>query len=42
MINVLFYIKEKKIEIEGIKIKNIIFYDINSGDIINKVKIIME
>ncbi len=38
--NVPFNIKEKKIEIEGIKIKNITPYDINSGDITNKVKII--
>ena len=38
--NVPFHIKEKKIEIEGIKIKNITPYDINSGDITNKVKII--
>lgn len=37
-----FNIKEKKIEIEGIKIKNITPYDINSGDITNKVKIITE
>jgi len=40
--NVPFHIKEKKIEIEGIKIKNITPYDINSGDITNKVKIITE
>ncbi|MBJ8151164.1 type I pullulanase [Bacillus cereus] len=40
--NVPFNIKEKKIEIEGIKIKNITPYDINSGDVTNKVKIIME
>ncbi|MBG9530227.1 pullulanase [Bacillus thuringiensis] len=40
--NVPFNIKEKKIEIEGIKIKNITPYDINSGDITNKVKIITE
>ncbi|PDY87957.1 type I pullulanase [Bacillus toyonensis] len=40
--NVPFNIKEKKIEIEGIKIKNISPYDINSGDITNKVKIITE
>ncbi|HDR7713298.1 TPA: type I pullulanase, partial [Bacillus cereus] len=40
--NVSFNIKEKKIEIEGIKIKNITPYDINSGDITNKVKIITE
>ncbi|EEK44704.1 Pullulanase, type I [Bacillus cereus m1293] len=40
--NVPFHIKEQKIEIEGIKIKNITPYDINSGDITNKVKIITE
>ncbi|WP_142324481.1 type I pullulanase [Bacillus cereus] len=40
--NVPFHIKERKIEIEGIKIKNISPYDINSGDITNKVKIITE
>lgn len=40
--NVPFHIKEKKIEIEGINIKNITPYDINSGDITNKVKIITE
>ncbi|MRB74440.1 type I pullulanase [Bacillus thuringiensis] len=40
--NVPFHIKEKKIEIEGIKIKNITPYDTNSGDITNKVKIITE
>lgn len=40
--NVPFNIKEKKIEIEGIKIKNITPYDINSGDVTNKVKIITE
>ncbi|PGO58523.1 type I pullulanase [Bacillus cereus] len=40
--NVPFNIKEKKIEIEGIKIKNITPYDINSGDMTNKVKIITE
>lgn len=40
--NVPFHIKEKKIEIEGIKTKNITPYDINSGDITNKVKIITE
>ncbi|RWQ73209.1 type I pullulanase [Bacillus cereus] len=40
--NVPFNIKEKKIEIEGIKIKNITPYDINNGDITNKVKIITE
>ncbi|MFF2880230.1 type I pullulanase [Bacillus toyonensis] len=40
--NVPFNSKEKKIEIEGIKIKNITPYDINSGDITNKVKIITE
>ncbi|TKH92530.1 type I pullulanase, partial [Bacillus cereus] len=40
--NVPFNIREKKIEIEGIKIKDISPYDINSGDITNKVKIITE
>ncbi|EEM47648.1 Pullulanase, type I [Bacillus thuringiensis serovar pakistani str. T13001] len=40
--NVPFNIRDKKIEIEGIKIKNITPYDINSGDITNKVKIITE
>ncbi|EJQ51233.1 pullulanase, type I [Bacillus cereus BAG6X1-2] len=40
--NVPFNIKEQKIEIEGIKIKNISPDDINSGDITNKVKIITE
>ncbi|PGU09821.1 type I pullulanase [Bacillus cereus] len=40
--NVPFNIREKKIEIEGIKIKNISPYDLNSGDITNKVKIITE
>lgn len=40
--NVPFNIKEKKLEIEGIKIKNITPYDINGGDITNKVKIITE
>lgn len=40
--NVPFHIKEKKIEIEGIKIKNITPYDTNSGDITKKVKIITE
>ena len=40
--NVPFNIKEKKIEMEGIKIKSISPYDINSGDITNKVKIITE
>ncbi|PHB58513.1 type I pullulanase [Bacillus wiedmannii] len=40
--NVPFHIKERKIEIEGIKIKNISPYDINSGNITNKVKIITE
>lgn len=40
--NVPFHIREKKIEIEGIKIKDISPYDINSGDITNKVKIITE
>ncbi len=40
--NVPFNIKERKIEIEGIKIKNISPYDINSGNITNKVKVITE
>ncbi|PEP10169.1 type I pullulanase [Bacillus wiedmannii] len=40
--NVPFHIKERKIEIEGIKIKNISPYDINSGNITNKFKIITE
>ncbi|BCD29711.1 pullulanase [Bacillus cereus] len=40
--NVPFHIKERNIEIEGIKIKDISPYDINSGDITNKVKIITE
>lgn len=40
--NVPFNSKERKIEIEGIKIKNISPYDINSGNITNKVKIITE
>ncbi|TKH19423.1 type I pullulanase [Bacillus wiedmannii] len=40
--NVPFHIKERKIEIEGIKIKNISPYDIKSGNITNKVKIITE
>ncbi|HDR7517409.1 type I pullulanase [Bacillus mobilis] len=40
--NVPFHIKERNIEIEGIKIKNISPYDINSGNITNKVKIITE
>nr|WP_269808213.1 type I pullulanase [Bacillus pretiosus] len=40
--NVPFHIKERKIEIEGIKIKDISPYDINSGNITNKVKIITE
>ncbi|EOQ30771.1 type I pullulanase [Bacillus cereus] len=40
--NIPFHIKERKIEIEGIKIKNISPYDINSGNITNKVKIITE
>lgn len=40
--NVPFHIKERKIEIEGIRIKNISPYDINSGNITNKVKIITE
>ncbi|WP_088229308.1 type I pullulanase [Bacillus cereus] len=37
-----FNIKERKIEIEGIKIKNISPFDINSGNVTNKVKIITE
>ncbi|PFC14027.1 type I pullulanase [Bacillus cereus] len=40
--NVPFHIKERNIEIEGIKIKDISPYDINIGDITNKVKIITE
>ncbi|MBE7121711.1 type I pullulanase [Bacillus cereus] len=40
--NVPFNIKEQKIEIEGVKIKNISPYDTNSGDMTNKVKIITE
>ncbi len=40
--NVPFHIKERKIEIEGIKIKNISPCDIKSGNITNKVKIITE
>ncbi|MFP3377206.1 type I pullulanase [Bacillus sp. SIMBA_069] len=40
--NVPFHIKERKIEIEGIKIKNISPSDINSGNITNKLKIITE
>ncbi|WP_242239574.1 type I pullulanase [Bacillus cereus group sp. BfR-BA-01309] len=40
--NVPFHIKELKIEIEGIKIKNISPYDSSSGNITNKVKIITE
>ncbi|PDZ65293.1 type I pullulanase [Bacillus cereus] len=40
--NVPFNSKERKIEIEGIKIKNISPYDRNSGNITNKVKIITE
>ncbi|MDM5438929.1 type I pullulanase [Bacillus hominis] len=40
--NVPFNIKERKIEIEGIKIKNISPFDINSGNVTNKVKIITE
>ncbi|MGE7863595.1 type I pullulanase [Bacillus mobilis] len=40
--NVPFHIKERKIEIEGIKIKNISPYDSSSGNITNKVKIITE
>lgn len=40
--NVPFNIKEQKIEIEGIKIKEINPFDKNGGDITNKVKIITE
>lgn len=40
--NVPFNSKEQKIEIEGIKIKGIIPFDKNGGDITNKVKIITE
>ncbi|MFB5249179.1 type I pullulanase [Bacillus mycoides] len=40
--NVPFNSKEQKIEIEGIKIKEINPFDKNSGDITNKVKIITE
>ncbi|MCU5376252.1 type I pullulanase [Bacillus cereus] len=40
--NVPFHIKEQKIEIEGIKIKDISPYDINSGNVTNKFKIITE
>lgn len=40
--NVPFNIKERKIEIEGIKIKNVSPFDINSGNVTNKVKIITE
>ncbi|OBZ54089.1 pullulanase, partial [Bacillus cereus] len=40
--NVPFHIKERNIEIEGIKIKNISPYDRNSGNITNKFKIITE
>ncbi|MCU5111954.1 type I pullulanase [Bacillus wiedmannii] len=40
--NVPFHIKERNIEIEGIKIKDISPYDINSGNVTNKVKIITE
>nr|WP_204335837.1 type I pullulanase [Bacillus mobilis] len=40
--NVPFHIKERKIEIEGIKIKNISPYDRNSGNVTNKFKIITE
>lgn len=40
--NVPFHIKERKIEIEGIKIKNISPYDTSSGNVTNKVKIITE
>ncbi|HGH7175898.1 TPA: type I pullulanase [Bacillus wiedmannii] len=40
--NVPFHIKERNIEIEGIKIKDISPYDINSGNVTNKVKVITE
>jgi len=40
--NVPFHIKERNIEIEGIKIKDISPYDRNSGNVTNKVKIITE
>ncbi|PDZ05560.1 type I pullulanase [Bacillus cereus] len=40
--NVPFHVKERKIEIEGIKIKNISPYDRNSGNVTNKFKIITE
>ncbi|KAB2441259.1 type I pullulanase [Bacillus luti] len=40
--NIPFHIKERNIEIEGIKIKNISPYDINNGNVTNKVKIITE
>ncbi|SME52385.1 Pullulanase precursor [Bacillus mobilis] len=40
--NVPFHIKERKIEIESIKIKNISPYDTSSGNVTNKVKIITE
>ncbi|PEG09781.1 type I pullulanase [Bacillus wiedmannii] len=40
--NVPFHIKERKIEIEGIKIKDISPYDRNSGNVTNKFKIITE
>ncbi|HDR7660329.1 type I pullulanase [Bacillus wiedmannii] len=40
--NVPFHIKERNIEIEGIKIKDISPYDKNSGNVTNKVKIITE
>ncbi|PEF32919.1 type I pullulanase [Bacillus wiedmannii] len=40
--NIPFHIKERNIEIEGIKIKDISPYDRNSGNITNKFKIITE
>ncbi|KPU57374.1 type I pullulanase [Bacillus wiedmannii] len=40
--NVPFHIKERKIEIEGIRIKDISPYDKNSGNVTNKFKIITE
>ncbi|TXR60805.1 type I pullulanase [Bacillus sp. AY18-3] len=40
--NVPFHIKERKIEIEGIRIKDISPYDRNSGNVTNKFKIITE
>ncbi|SCC33846.1 type I pullulanase [Bacillus wiedmannii] len=40
--NVPFHIKERKIEIEGIKIKDISPYDRNIGNVTNKFKIITE